>query len=65
MFKNIKDIKREIKLGDSKIDFLINNDCYLEVKSFLEILNMKIQKYIKLKKLEKIKAGERFIKHML
>lgn len=65
IIKNIKNIKREIKLGNSKIDFIINNNCYLEVKSFLEVLRIKIPKYIELKKLRKISAGDRFIKHML
>ena len=65
MIKNTKDIKREKKLGDSKIDFIINNNCYLEVKSFLEILRINIPKYIQLKKVNKINAGDRFIKHML
>ena len=65
MIKNIKNIKREKKLGDSKIDFIINDNCYLEVKSFLEILRINIPKYIQLKKVNKINAGDRFIKHML
>ena len=65
MIKYNNDIKREKKLGDSKIDFIINNNCYLEVKSFLEILRINIPKYIQLKKINKINAGDRFIKHML
>ena len=65
MIKNTKDIKRKKKLGDSKIDFIINDNCYLEVKSFLEILRINIPKYIQLKKVNKINAGDRFIKHML
>ena len=65
MINSITSIKREIKLGNSKIDFLINKNCYLEVKSFLQILNVKIPSYIKIKKVKKIDAGERFMKHML
>ena len=65
MINKINSIKREVNLGNSKIDFLINNNCYLEVKSFLQILNMKIPKHIKIKKNGKILAGERFMKHML
>jgi sugar fermentation stimulation protein A len=30
---NAKEIKREVKLNDSKIDFLINNNCFLEIKT--------------------------------
>ena len=65
IINKINSIKREVNLGNSKIDFLINNNCYLEVKSFLQILNTNIPKYIKLKKSGKISAGERFMKHML
>ena len=65
IINKINSIKREINLGNSKIDFLINKNCYLEVKSFLQILNIKIPSYIKLKKCKKIYAGERFMKHML
>ena len=50
MIDQIDSIKREINLGNSKIDFLINKNCYLEVKSFLQLLNIKIINYIKIKK---------------
>jgi sugar fermentation stimulation protein A len=30
MIKNVKDVKREQTLGDSKLDFLVNNNCYME-----------------------------------
>ncbi len=30
---NAKEIKREVKLNNSKIDFLINNNCFLEIKT--------------------------------
>ncbi len=32
---NVKEIKREVKLNNSKIDFFINNNCFFEVKTFL------------------------------
>ena len=65
IIKNINSIKREKRLGNSKIDFIINNNCYLEVKTFLEVLRIKIPEYIQLKKINKINAGDRFIKHMI
>ena len=65
MINEINSINREVNLGKSKIDFLINNNSYLEVKSFLQILNIKIPDYIKTKKIKKIDAGERFMKHMI
>ena len=35
---NAKEIKREVKLNNSKIDFLINNNCFLEIKTPLRHL---------------------------
>ena len=64
MIKKVNNIKREVKLGDSKLDFVINNNCYLEVKSPLHNLNIKIPKYIPLKKKTILYAGDRLIKHM-
>ena len=64
IFKNITEIKREIKLGDSKLDFLINNNCYMEVKSFLHHLSTKIPDYIQVRKKVKMQMGNRLIKHM-
>ena len=64
MIKKVNNIKREVKLGDSKLDFVINNNCYLEVKSPLHNLNIKIPKYIPLRKKTILYAGDRLIKHM-
>ena len=61
IIKNINSIKREKRLGNSKIDFIINNKCYLEVKTFLEVLRVRILVYNKLKKVNNINAGDRFI----
>lgn len=36
LFKSIKSLNREVKLGKSRIDFFINNKTYLEVKMPLE-----------------------------
>jgi len=35
---NVKEIRREVKLKNSKIDFLINDNCFLEVKTPLRQL---------------------------
>ena len=64
MINKVKDIKREQMLGESKLDFLINNNCYLEVKSFLHYLNTKIPNYIETKKKNILYAGNRLVKHM-
>jgi sugar fermentation stimulation protein A len=34
----VKDIKREVKLNNSRIDFLLNNNCFLEIKTPLRYL---------------------------
>lgn len=34
----VEEIKREVKLNNSKIDFLINNNCFLEIKTPLSHL---------------------------
>ena len=64
MIKNVKDVKREQTLGDSKLDFLVNNNCYMEVKSPLHNLNIKIPSYIKTRKKNILYAGNRLVKHM-
>lgn len=38
MLGQVKEVKREVKLGDSRIDFLVNNRDYLEVKTPLMII---------------------------
>ena len=65
MFKKVTDVKREQKSGESKLDFLINNNCYIEVKSPLHNLNTKIPSYIERKKKSMLYAGNRLVKHML
>jgi len=35
---NVKYIRREVRLNNSKIDFLINNNCFLEIKTLLRHL---------------------------
>ena len=71
MLKNMVDCKilaREQNINKSKIDFLINNNCYLEVKTPLTHLNLK-SKYltnenIKQKKKFAHEFIDRFFKHM-
>ena len=65
MFKKVNTIKREQKLGDSKLDFLINDNCYMEVKSPLHNLNINIPSYLETRKKNMLYAGNRLIKHML
>jgi hypothetical protein len=58
-------IKREQKLGNSKMDFKINNNCYIEVKSPLQHLNTEIPDYIKTRKKVFLYDGNRLIKHCI
>ena len=64
MIKKVNEVKREQMLGESKLDFLINNNCYMEVKSPLHNLNTNIPNYLERKK-SILYAGNRLIKHML
>jgi sugar fermentation stimulation protein A len=41
MTGKVNKIKREVKMGDSRIDFLINDELLLEVKTPLHMLNVK------------------------
>ena len=50
MIKKVNYIKREVNLGKSKMDFKINDNCYIEVKSPLQHINVEIPKYIKTRK---------------
>ena len=61
MFKKVNTIKREQKLGDSKLDFLINDNCYMEVKSPLHNLNINIPSYLETRKKNMLYAGNRLI----
>ena len=58
IFKGVDEIKREAKLGKSRIDFLINNRDYLEVKTPLNMLLIKGREDH-----SKLTSFERLIKH--
>ena len=65
MIKKVNYIKREVNLGKSKMDFKINDNCYIEVKSPLQHLNVEIPKYIKTRKKVFLYDGNRLIKHAI
>ncbi len=58
-----KDIKREVKLGLSKLDFLVGNT-YIEVKTPLTTLNVEYGKHVRTKPLTPFSSTERFTKHI-
>lgn len=58
-----QEIKREVKLGASKLDFLVGNT-YIEVKTPLTTLNVEYGKHIKTKALSPFSSTERFTKHI-
>ena len=64
MISKVTEVKREQMLCESKLDFLINNNCYMEVKSPLHYLNTNIPSYIQTRKKNVLYAGNRLIKHM-
>lgn len=57
------EIKREVKLGVSKLDFLVGNT-YLEVKTPLTTLQVKYGNSIKTKPITPFSSTERFTKHI-
>ena len=65
LVKKLTSLKREQNLGESKLDFLINNNCYMEVKSPLHYLNINIPKYLEVRKKNKLYTGNRLVKHMI
>ena len=62
IFKNIESIKREVPLGKSRIDFLINNRDYLEVKMPLKDISSETHPNYK-KHTTKFNSFDRIIKH--
>ena len=60
--KEVKNIQREKFFQKSKFDFKID-DTFLEIKTPLHFLNMKIPKNIKIKK-TKLSPGNRLMKHI-
>lgn len=58
-----KTVKREVKLGISKLDFLVDNT-YIEVKTPLLNLEVEIQNHIKTKSVSEFNSHDRFLKHI-
>lgn len=63
MIKNGTTLKREQILGNSKLDFWVNNT-YIEVKTPLLNLQLPIGEHIKTKKVSEFNSFERFVKHI-
>ena len=58
-----KTILREQKLGNSRIDFLIE-DTFLEVKTPLHFIDLEIPSYIKIKPHSPLTSTDRMVKHI-
>jgi len=63
MLPEYSEIKREVKLGNSKLDFLVGNT-YLEVKTPLQTLQIEYDTDIKTKKVSSFSSTDRFVKHI-
>ena len=63
MVKHGEVVKREQKLGDSRLDFLVENT-YIEVKTPLTMLQVEIGRHIATKEVSEFDSSERFIKHI-
>ena len=57
------EVRREVLLGQSKLDFLVG-DCYLEVKTPLQHLQVDIPDYVKTKKVTPFSSTDRMTRHM-
>lgn len=60
---NSEDIRREVKLGNSKLDIKVD-DTYIEIKTPLQTLQIDYDSDIKTKKVTKFSSTTRFIKHI-
>ncbi len=56
-------VKREQKLGNSRLDFLVGNT-YIEVKMPLIVLQVPVSSHIKTKQVSEFDSSDRFIKHI-
>lgn len=60
---NVDEVKREVKLGNSKLDFKVD-DIYLEVKTPLQTLQIEYDDNIKTKAVKPFSSTDRFVKHI-
>ena len=63
MVSDYEDIRREVFLGISKLDFLVGNT-YLEVKTPLTTVNVKYGASMKVKKVTPFSSTDRMVKHV-
>ena len=63
MISQYKEIKREVSLGISKLDFLVDTT-YIEVKTPLTTIHVKYGKNIRTKSITPFSSTDRFIKHI-
>ena len=57
------DVRREVFLGESKLDFLAG-DTYIEVKTPLQHLQISIPDHVKTKKVTPFSSTDRFVRHI-
>ena len=63
MLPEYSEIKREVTLGKSKLDFLVGST-YLEVKTPLQTLQIEYDTDIKTEKVSSFSSTDRFVKHI-
>lgn len=63
MVSDYDDVRREVFLGNSKLDFLVGNT-YLEVKTPLTTVNVKYGDKIKTKKVTPFSSTDRMVRHV-
>lgn len=57
------DVRREVFLGKSKLDFLVG-DTYVEVKTPLQDIQLDIPEWVKTKKVTPFSSTDRFVRHI-
>ncbi|MFD4600860.1 DNA/RNA nuclease SfsA [Streptomyces sp. NPDC058464] len=57
-------VRREVRLGASRLDFLVNNDTYVEVKTPLDNLQVTLGEHIRTRPRPPLAATDRLVKHI-
>ena len=60
----VTQVRREVRLGDSRLDFLVNNDTYVEVKTPLQTVQVPMPSSIVKKKVAPFNSTDRMVRHI-
>lgn len=60
----VSDVRREAKLGSSRLDFLVNGDTYVEVKTPLQTIQLPMPAALAKKKVTPFDSTDRMVRHV-